>query len=578
MFKKIFTILPFTFLYYTTSNAQSNLNRPFDPVVLTGLQLSSLKGKVPLDIVAFKYISGNWIQIPIQVDEKVILDITAPYGPHAIGLFGTSTTGVNEVFFADAGTYVGNDTDPSFDDNDELAFMAKDAGENTTTADPSGVNTGTKVRVTITDPIDGKVGYVYLFEKSLGSSLTQDAGLNYVTYNFKLSNGGIYPRDFNFDNARNNEDSRVNTNNYSLHLAAEWISDEVKITTGGASNIDILDRHKNFYKNGICLRSEDTFSDGVNAFATNKSGPVRAIRSIMGANSGPLTQRTHIFYQTRQDIITNLRVHSIASIYDAFDYNSNANGMKYSNNLNTTGVTINGSRDAVSTGDISWELAGGSKGSIVILHRHSTTFTSSEATFTSYYDDNKSKPASNCTGDGQAWGTSGIGMVFKKTSLCTDPLSTDCGITTSNYRTLESRRTTYFEAPNAVNNTAISYNDKLNNPLSITIGDGSASSLRIISQTNQSIKASTQDDLMNKIRVSPNPTTGKFTILFYSDKNYNGDITILDIFGKVVIRKNILISSGFNSNKINIQNLLPGLYYVRLSDGKKQSVMKLVVN
>jgi hypothetical protein len=53
----------------------------------------------------------------------------------------------------------------------------------------------------------------------------------------------------------------------------------------------------------------------------------------MGAVSGPLTQRTHIFYESRQDIRTDLRVHNIASIYDAFDYNSSANGMTYRNTV-----------------------------------------------------------------------------------------------------------------------------------------------------------------------------------------------------------------------------------------------------
>jgi len=53
---------------------------------------------------------------------------------------------------------------------------------------------------------------------------------------------------------------------------------------------------------------------------TSKVRPVRVIRSYLGANSGPNTQRTHIFYDRREDIVTNLRVHSIPSIMDFFDY------------------------------------------------------------------------------------------------------------------------------------------------------------------------------------------------------------------------------------------------------------------
>ena len=57
---------------------------------------------------------------------------------------------------------------------------------------------------------------------------------------------------------------------------------------GGASGADILDRHKNLFAPGNCGRSEDTFAAAEGAFIVNKSGPVRAIRCYVGANSGPL--------------------------------------------------------------------------------------------------------------------------------------------------------------------------------------------------------------------------------------------------------------------------------------------------
>ena len=63
---------------------------------------------------------------------------------------------------------------------------------------------------------------------------------------------------------------------------------------GGAR--DILDRHKNLFAPGNCGRSENTFSDGAGAIIVNKNGPVRAIRSYIGANSGTYTHREHLFY------------------------------------------------------------------------------------------------------------------------------------------------------------------------------------------------------------------------------------------------------------------------------------------
>ena len=69
---------------------------------------------------------------------------------------------------------------------------------------------------------------------------------------------------------------------------------------------------------------------------------MRAIRSYIGANSGPLTQREHIFYEQREDIRTFLRVHAIPGPWDFFDYSSAAIGMTYRNNRNTDAVTIDG--------------------------------------------------------------------------------------------------------------------------------------------------------------------------------------------------------------------------------------------
>ena len=58
--------------------AMSPLNRPADPVVLTGADVPGLTGIAPGDLVAFRYDSG-WQQIPVQVDERAMKD------------FGTST-------------------------------------------------------------------------------------------------------------------------------------------------------------------------------------------------------------------------------------------------------------------------------------------------------------------------------------------------------------------------------------------------------------------------------------------------------------------------------------------------------
>ena len=63
-----------------------------------------------------------------------------------------------------------------------------------------------------------------------------------------------------------------------------------------------------------------TFSEGGGGFFANIEGPVRAIRSYLGANSGYATQRDHFFYPRRHEIVTYCRVHPIPGALDYMDY------------------------------------------------------------------------------------------------------------------------------------------------------------------------------------------------------------------------------------------------------------------
>ena len=83
--------------------------------------------------------------------------------------------------YTDPSTFVGADSDPTLDANDEVAFMAADAGgPRTASFAPPGVDPASSVEVRITDPIDGGVGYVYLFKDTSG--LDPAAGQDYVSY------------------------------------------------------------------------------------------------------------------------------------------------------------------------------------------------------------------------------------------------------------------------------------------------------------------------------------------------------------------------------------------------------------
>jgi len=344
----------------------------------------------------------------------------------------------------------------------------------------------------------------------------------------------------------------------------------MKLLTG--NNTDILDRHKNFFADGKCIRDEDIFSARENAYITCKAGPIRVIRSYMGAVSGPLMQRTHFFYQGRHNVATDLRVHNIVSINDAFDYNPAALNMTYRNNLITNGVLINGAQDKVIRGELTWEQVSGTPGTVSIVHSKTTTLKASEATFSSYYDDNKSRPASNCTGDGQAWGTSGVGIKFLNTTVCTDPVGGDCGVTSANYRTLQSRFTVYANAANAAPTTASGYYKASINPLQVSFAaNPSAASAR------KMLPAVVATSLTGNVTIYPNPAKSMVNIRYSLAAAQEVSISLYNVIDQSVLVKKVKAVKSENETKLDLAPLKKGVYFLNFYGGNTKQVTKLVV-
>ncbi len=391
-----YSVLPFlaATLALPTEGSAAPLTRDADPVVLSGQELSTLLG-IEIDrIVAFSF-EGNWVQIPLQIDERKIVDFGLVYNTGPIGL----TT----LAYADANTYCGADPDPAFDADDELVVMAADAGVAAGNASyPQNVVAGSGLETTIVDPLDDGMGYIYLFESD--GSLDPGAGQNRIHYDFVLLSGS-YLGSYNTLDGPNPEKSKIWSDAYRVTFRDRWIRRSIAVTAGGAWGDNILDRHKFLFGPGICDRTEETFSDGEGAFFVNRDGPVRAIRSYMGANSGPLTQRDHLFYSKREEVATTLRVHPIPGMTDLFDYGTMAIGMTYYNDLNLAGATVDGSPDPVTSGSIKWELITGSQGSLTLTNSIDTNIGGLQ--LTSYYSDSFMPTVQQCTGDDFEIATSG---------------------------------------------------------------------------------------------------------------------------------------------------------------------------
>ncbi|MEZ5243473.1 MAG: hypothetical protein R2707_00130 [Acidimicrobiales bacterium] len=401
------------------------LARVDGPVVLTGADLGVVGlGLVPDRALAFRWdgTTGDWVQIPVQVDERVVADFgTVPANNTVAGVPGTiygsgTNSGVTALVYADADTWVGADPDATIDADDEIVVLARDAGPEAPSGapDPAGTAFGLGKELALVDPDGGPAGYIYFFYGQAGAD--SSAGEDHVTYTFSLD-AGTYKADYKRADGPNPESSTVVTDNYSMGFGDRWITDEMRSNWG--TGVDILDGHKSRFNFATCGRSNVTFADAEGAFIANIDGPIRAIRSYVGANSGPLTQRTEYFYEDRYETVTDLRVHAIPGVMSFWDWSADAIGMTYGNSELTGSVTIDGTPDAVPTPPASWEFIEGTQADLTMTSEFSGTYA---PTLEQVYVDDSTPPAAECWGDGDYIGAAGQAIVSAIPN--TDPRAT----------------------------------------------------------------------------------------------------------------------------------------------------------
>lgn len=115
------------------------IDRMDDPIVLKGSQLTPLLAADPARLSLMACPNGAWAPVPFQVDQ------IKPDGTYAF------TAGKNKA----------PDPDPSLDNNDEVVLLARDLGDRCPGPWPEGVRAG--VEIEITDPINNREGWAYLF-------------------------------------------------------------------------------------------------------------------------------------------------------------------------------------------------------------------------------------------------------------------------------------------------------------------------------------------------------------------------------------------------------------------------------
>lgn len=470
----------------------ASITRTDDPVVLTGADTPNLIGAVPQHVVGFSWDGGNWNQIPVQVDERDLVNPNAIL--HMAGtakLKGTTTPYEILVYTPPATstadykvypTYTPVDSDPTVDANDEISFLAGDSGKVAPrdAGAPVGVNVASRQAVTATDPLDtSKVGTVYLFSSS---TLTGGSGgTTGVNYTFSL-NSGDYKATYhmgpsalapNTGSAYNPESSTVAAPSYHLGFSDRWINNSMTINPAESSGAQLLDRNM-FFATGVnCQRTEDTFSGKLStpgAFIANVSGPVRAIRSSMGANSFTFTNVTDVFYPSREDTTTHLIGHvGMPGFGTGTDLATGLTGMKYFD-ANNSGLVVDGNADPFTpltsvtgsgTMPPSWQMVQGPAGTVVSATTLDTDIDGLD--MKSVYADQT--PKISCTGDGTSWGYHGYEITSPTNSVpATDPtLVTDPPtFTTTGHQ--------FFRAPDFPVADAPALEARVKNPILTSVG------------------------------------------------------------------------------------------------------------
>jgi Secretion system C-terminal sorting domain len=74
----------------------------------------------------------------------------------------------------------------------------------------------------------------------------------------------------------------------------------------------------------------------------------------------------------------------------------------------------------------------------------------------------------------------------------------------------------------------------------------------------------------------PSPVSNDLTVQYSADKNGDISLQVIDIFGRIILTENALVTEGSHVSKLNLNNLAAGAYILQLSDGQKSAQMRIV--
>ena len=110
----------------------------------------------------------------------------------------------------------------------------------------------------------------------------------------------------------------------------------------------------------------------------------------------------------------------------------------------------------------------------------------------------------------------------------------------------------------------------------VNIGLGAVCKIAAASNTSENTVAAAA--VLTALNAYPNPTSGKLTITFNSERNVKYSLKVVNVIGSLMIDDSISALEGYNMKEINLENVAKGLYFISLqTEGAEAKTLRIIV-
>jgi Secretion system C-terminal sorting domain len=102
-----------------------------------------------------------------------------------------------------------------------------------------------------------------------------------------------------------------------------------------------------------------------------------------------------------------------------------------------------------------------------------------------------------------------------------------------------------------------------------------ASARSLVTGQNNALTNALTDS--SKFRIFPVPASGVVNLIHNADGNGNGDLSVINMVGSVLMVKPVGIAAGQNNYSLDVSKLPSGVYLIKLFNGKAVFLQKLVI-